>query len=46
MFQTLLEAESDVKGIVDLVKPGFPFIELVLTETKELLSEGEGTGKW
>ena len=46
MFQTLLEEESDVNGIVDAAKPGFSFIELGLTGTEELLSEGEGIGKW
>ena len=46
MFQTLLEEESDVNGIVDPAKPGFSFIELVLTGTEELLSKGEGTCKW
>ena len=46
MFQTLLEEENDVNGIVDAGKAGFSFIELMLTEIEELLSEGEGTGKW
>ena len=46
MFQTLIEEESDVNGIVYLEKLGFSFIELVLTGTKQLLFEGEGTGKW
>ena len=46
MFQTLLEEESDVNGIIDPAKQGFSFIELVLTRTEELLSGGEGTGKW
>ena len=46
MFQILLEEESDVNGIVDSMKLGFSFIELVLTGTKQLLYEGEGTGKW
>ena len=46
MFQTLLEEESHVKGIVDPGKPGFSFIELALIETEELLFEGEGSGKW
>ena len=45
MFQTLLKEESDVTGIVDPMKPGFSFIELGLTGTKELLCEGEGTGE-
>ena len=46
MFQTLLEEESDVNGIVDATKPRFSFIELGLNGTEELLSEGEGTCKW
>ena len=46
MFQIMVEEESDVNGIVNLAKPGFSFIELVLTGIVELLSEGEGTGKW
>ena len=45
MFQTLLEEESDVNGIVDPANLGFSFIDLVLTGTKQLLSKGEGTGK-
>ena len=46
MFQTLIEEESDVNGIVDPAKPGFWFIELVFSETEQLLWEGEATGKW
>ena len=45
MFQTLLEEESDVNGIVNPTKLWFQFIELVLTGTEQLLSEGEGKGK-
>ena len=46
MFQTFLEEESDVNGIVDAAKAGFSFIELGFTAKKELLCEGEATGKW
>ena len=46
MFQTLLEEESDVNGIVDACKAGFSFIELGFNATEELLCEGEATGKW
>ena len=46
MFQNFPEEESDVNGMVDPAKLGFSFIELVLTGIEELLSEGEGTGKW
>ena len=46
MFQNLLEEESDVNGIVDPTKLGFSFIDLGLTGTEELLSEGKDTGKW
>ena len=46
MFQTLLEEESDVNGIVDVGKVGFSFIELGFIATEELLREGEATGKW
>ena len=46
MFQTLLEEESDVNGIVNPTKQGFSFIELVFSGTEELLSGVEGTGKW
>ena len=46
MFHTFLGEESDVNGIVDPMKLGFSFIEIVLTGTEKLLSEGEGTGKW
>ena len=45
MFQTLLEEESDVNGIVDLAKPWFWFIELVFSGTEQLLWEGEATSK-
>ena len=46
MFQTLLEEESDVNGIVDPTKLGFSFIEQAFIGTEELLSQGEGIGKW
>ena len=46
MFQTFLEEESDVDGMVDAGKEGFSFIELGLTGIEELLCEREGTGKW
>ena len=46
MFQTLLEEESDVNGIVNAAKPGFLFIERGLTGIEKLLYEGEGIGKW
>ena len=46
MFQTLLEEESDVNGIVNVGKARFSFIELGFTATKELLYEGEAIGKW
>ena len=46
MFQTLLEEESDVNGIVDAAKAGFSSTELGFTGTEEQLCEGEGTGKW
>ena len=46
MFQTLLEVESDVNGIVDIGKTWFSFIELGFTTTKELPCEREDTGKW
>ena len=46
MFQTLLEEESDVNGIVDAAKAGLSSIELGFTRTEEQLCEGEGIGKW
>ena len=46
MFQTLLEEESNVNGIVDAGKARFSFIELGFTGTKEILWEGEATCKW
>ena len=46
MFQTLVEEESDVNGIVDAGKTEFSFIELGFTATEELLCKGEDTGKW
>ena len=46
MFQTLLEEESDVNGIVNVGKEGFSFIELGFTTTKELLCKREAIGKW
>ena len=45
MFQTFLEEESDVNGIVDQVKLGLSFIEIMLIGTEKLLSKGEGIGK-
>ena len=46
MFQTLLEEESDVNGIVDAVKAGFSSTEVGFTRAEEQLCEGEDTGKW
>ena len=46
MFQTLLEEESDVNGIVDAAKVGFSSTKLRFTGVEEQLCEGEGTGKW
>ena len=46
MFQTLLEEESGVNGIVDADKAGFSSTELGFTGTEEQLHEGEGIGKW
>ena len=45
MFQTLLEEESDVNGIVDAGKAWFSFIELGFTTIEEPVYEGEATGK-
>ena len=46
MFQTLLEEESDLNGIVDACKEWFSFIELGFIAIEELLCEGEATCKW
>ena len=46
MVQTFLEEESEVNGIVDVGKAGFSFIDVVFTETKKLLCEGEVITKW
>ena len=46
MFQTSLEEESDVNGIVNAGKVGFSFIELGFIVIEELLLDGEDTGKW
>ena len=46
MFQTLLEEESDVNGIIDATKVGFSSTKLGFTGTEEQLYEGEGTCKW
>ena len=46
MFQTLLEEESHVNGIVHPMKLGFSFIELGFTAIEELFYEGEARGKW
>ena len=46
MFQTLIEMESDVNGIVDAGKVGFSFIGIGFTAIEEQISEGESTGKW
>ena len=46
MFQTLVEEESDVNGIVDASKAGFSSIEVGFTRAEEQLCEGEDVGKW
>ena len=46
MFQTLLEEESDVNGIVDVGKARFSFTNLGFTAIEILLWEGEDTSKW
>ena len=46
MFQTFLEEESDVNGIVDAAKAGFSSIELGFTGSEEQICEGEDIGKW
>ena len=46
MFQTLLEEESDVNGIVDATKVGFSSTEVGFTGVEEELCEGEDSGKW
>ena len=46
MFQTFLEEESDVNGIVDVAKTRFSSIELGFTGAEERLYEGEYVGKW
>ena len=46
MFQTLLEEESDVNGIVDATKVGLSSIELGFTGKEEQICKGEGIGKW
>ena len=46
MFQTLLEEEGDVNGIVNVAKEGFSSTELGSTGAEEKLCEGEGTSKW
>ena len=46
MFQTLLEEESDVNGIVYVAKAGFSSTKLGFTGIEEQLCEGEDAGKW
>ena len=45
MFQTFLEEETGVNGIVNTSKEGFSFIELGFTAIEDLLYEGEATSK-
>ena len=44
MFQTFIEEESDVNGIVDAAKAMFSSTEVGFTGAKEQLCEGEDTG--